>query len=264
MGPALLPPAWSGVVSLALAGALALVLGGLVRRTAGHWGTVLLWVGWVLVAVQWGWAWGSQPSGLPYWLAGLLLGVLGAALVRPGTPVAPEAEEIESQHPDPLPAAPADSWTAPLDTPAQDQAVQSQLSQAQLTRSQPAPEWTVPIAPAAVQATAQPGRPVWAEEEPSSPAVPAADSWSVPLAGTAAAPAPAQRTPAPADWQGQTWWAPDDEPADPPGVAAPLSADWAEAEALLERGQGEGAAPPATPRRTLRLPDPKEEIEDRE
>ncbi|GHG03596.1 hypothetical protein GCM10017783_15110 [Deinococcus piscis] len=237
MGPALLPPAWSGAVSLGLAGVLSLLLGGMIRRAGGHWGTTLLWLGWVLAAVQWGWAWGSQPSGLAYWLAGLLLGVVGAALVRPESrllrpTVTEEATEtVTEEAPDAEPLTLADTWTAPLDAP---DVPQTPLTPAPAGRE--AAQWSVPIAPAP---SPQTGQPAWAVPVPPERSVGEGEGWSVPMAGTSAPPRrPGEST---SHWQNQTWWAPDDEPGGPPS---------------LERALAE--------RRPERGPKPKEDIEDRE
>ncbi|MDO4262772.1 MAG: hypothetical protein Q4C67_01085 [Deinococcus sp.] len=284
MGPALLPPAWSGMFSLALAGGLSLVLGGLIRRAAVPWGSLLLWLGWVLAAVQWGWAWGSQPSGLPYWLGGMVLGVLGAVLVRPDSPPHPDAvSAVRATEPVPAGAvqagpgldeapeadATAAAWTAPLAPPP----------------SAPVDEsWTAPTTTPTTAPAQRSGRPVWAEEPAAQVPQPADVGWTVPLAGAAQSPARPQKAAAPPHWQNQTWWAPDDELADGPDrpldIPDPFHGDWAEAEALLERESGQsrrtfsdppGRRKPAYETTEIRrsrelgkAPELKEDIEDRE
>ncbi|WP_261663497.1 hypothetical protein [Deinococcus sp. Marseille-Q6407] len=266
-GPLLLPQAWNALWVLPLAGLLALVLGGLVRRAGSDWGAALLWLAWVFAVMQWGWALGGQPAGFPYWLAGLGLGLLGAALVRPEVAPAAEAlpEEVVPQpqaqpvKPDATPA----SRTAPLEVPPPPEP-------APVTLLADAADWTVAIQPPPA-AVSPPEHPVWAvpaapaalpsaEVKPPAQAASPADQPLLPQAEEPR-PAPALApTSAPAAWQNQTWWASEDEPGSADG--ADESHDWAEAEAVLEREreaeQRRREAQAARQRRN------KEEIEDRE
>lgn len=187
MGPALLPPSWlSG--QLAVMAALSFVLGRVARAATGRWWLALLWVAWVLTAVQWGWSAGEQPSGLPYWLAGMLLGGIGAALGRPRPASvtskrvvkreAPQSEEDveEAELWTDEPLTP-DSWTTPLSAPTPPQkpvqaaasAYAAQVSQSRSTPNQSPLLPSQPMQP--VEGTQVQTRPAWAADIPPKPGV---------------------------------------------------------------------------------------------
>ena len=224
LGAALLPMLPASAV-LGLCGALALVLGWLLRRTAsarGGWGRTLLWAGWVLALMQWGLAQAERPAGLPYWLAGLALAVLGAALSHPeaasmveaSTEGGSTAEVRDSEVRDKAAAEPAEALPS---------------SPPLAAAASPAP----PPAPSVWEVRPERGVPAWAEEEAPlpawvvsdspEPAAPPTEEGETEEGETAeweAVPAAEQRAEAASAAAGHIWW---DE------------ADWAEAEAILEK-----------------------------